>query len=169
MIYVRFLLSPRDDNLVVSLIDIFVHTTVQCQLVPRLSRKVRKRNSAVLPYAKFSKVANSSFTLALFVSAVLEHNMAQSTMAHSQLGVHFFWDKGHQTELDWDKWLSTVKLATMVKDNIQVEKLLRPKPESEDLGYPTQPNYGPALSDEATAERRQHEQRNQKRRTDWQN
>ena len=65
--------------------------------------------------------------------------------------------------------MSTVKLAIMVKDNIQVEKLLQPKPESEDLNYPTQPLYQPALSDETTAEKEQREQRNQKRKTDWEN
>ena len=67
--------------------------------------------------------------------------MAQSAMARSPLGVNFYWDKGHQQELDWDKWLSTAKLAIMVKDNIQVEKLLQGKPESEDQDYPAQPHY----------------------------
>ena len=90
--------------------------------------------------------------------------MAQSAMARSPLGVNFYWDNGHQPELEWDKWLSTVKLAIMVKDNIQVEKLLQPKPESEDLDYPAQPHYEPPQPDETTAERRQREQRNQKRR-----
>ena len=66
-------------------------------------------------------------------------------MARSPFGVHFFWDKGHKPELDWDKWLSTVKLAIMVKDNFQVEKVVQPIPESEDLVYPTQPHYEPAL------------------------
>ena len=51
-------------------------------------------------------------------------------MVGSPLGVNFFWVKGHQPELDWDKRLSTVKLAIMVKDNIQVEKLLQPKQEN---------------------------------------
>ena len=95
--------------------------------------------------------------------------MAQSAMTRSLLGVNFYCDKGHQSELDWDKWLSTVKLAIMVKDNIQVEKLLQPKPEREDLDYPAQPHYEPPQPDETTAERRQREQRNQKRKTDWQN
>ena len=95
--------------------------------------------------------------------------MAQSAMARSPLGVNFYWDNGHQPELDWDKWLSTVKIVIMVKDNIQVEKLLQPKPESEDLDYPAQPLYEPPQPDETTAERRQREQRNQKRKTDWQN
>ena len=91
--------------------------------------------------------------------------MAQSAMAQSTFGVHFFWDKGPQPELDWNKWLSTV-LAIMVKDNIQVEKLLQLKPASKDLDYPAQPHYEPPKPDETTAEIRQ---RNQKRRTDRQN
>ena len=79
--------------------------------------------------------------------------MAQSAMARSPLGVNFFWDKGHQPELDWDKWLSTVKLTIMVKDNIPVEKLLQPKPESEELDYPAQPDYEPPQPDETTAKK----------------
>ena len=89
--------------------------------------------------------------------------MAQSTMARSPLGVNFFWDKGHQPEIEW---LGTVKLAIMVNEKTQVDKLLQPRPENEELGYPTEPHYEPALSDETTAERRQREQRNVKRRTD---
>ena len=95
--------------------------------------------------------------------------MAQSTMARSPLGVHFFWDKSHQPELDWEKWLATVKLAIMVKENIQVDKILQTRPENEELDYPTEPHYEPALPDKTTAERREGEQRNVKRRTDWQN
>ena len=95
--------------------------------------------------------------------------MAQSAMAPSPLGVHFFWDKSNQPELDWEKWLATIKLAIMVKENIQVDKLLQPKPENEELDYPTEPHYEQALPDETTAERRQREQRNVKRGTDWQN
>ena len=95
--------------------------------------------------------------------------MAQPTMARSPLGVNFFWDKGHQHEIEWEKWLATVKLAIMVKENIQVDKLLQPRPENEELDYPTEPHFEPALSDETTAERRRREQRNVKRRTDWQN
>ena len=93
--------------------------------------------------------------------------MAQSTMARSSLEVHFFWDKSHH--LDWEKWLATVKLAIMVNENIQVDKLLQPRPENEELDYPTEPHFEPALPGETTAERRQREQRNVKRRTDWQN
>ena len=72
-------------------------------------------------------------------------------MTRSPLGVNFFWDKRQQPGLDWDKRLATVKLAIMVKDNIQVEKILQPKSEIEDLDYRTEPHYKPALSDKTTA------------------
>ena len=62
--------------------------------------------------------------------------MAQSAMALLPLGVNLNWDKGHQLELDWEKCLATVKLVIMVKDNMQADKLLRTKPEREELDYP---------------------------------
>ena len=89
--------------------------------------------------------------------------MAQSTMTGSLLAVNFFWDKRHQPELDWDKWLATVELANMVEDNIKVYKLSQRIPESEDLDYRTELHYELALSDKTTAEKRQREQRNVKR------
>ena len=106
---------------------------------------------------------NSRFALALFTSQQTAYNMAQSAMARSPLGVNFFWDKGHQPELEWEKWLATVKLAIMVKENIHVDKLLQSRPENDELDYPSEPHYEPALSDETTAERRQREQRNVKK------
>ena len=57
----------------------------------------------------------------------------------------------------------------MVKDNIQVDKVLQPRPESKDLDYPTEPHYEPVLSYVTTAKKMQREQRNLKRRIDWQN
>ena len=51
----------------------------------------------------------------------------------------------------------------MVKDKIQVEKLLLPKPGREVLDYPAQQHYEPPQSDETTAKKRQREQRNQKK------
>ena len=90
-------------------------------------------------------------------------------MACSPLGVNLFSDKEHQPELNWDKWLATVKLAIMVKDNIQEDNLLQLRPESENLDYPTETHYETPLSDETTAKKKQREQRNVKRQTDWQN
>ena len=77
--------------------------------------------------------------------------MAQSAVACSPIRVSFFWDKGPLPELDLEKRLSFVKLAIMIKDNIKLDNLLRPKPESEELA---EPHLGLALPDEATAERR---------------
>ena len=91
-------------------------------------------------------------------------------MAFSPLGISFFRDKGHQPELDSEKSLATVKFAFMIKDNIQVEKRLQPRPESEDLNYATEPQYESALSDETTAEKKCKEiNAMYKKRTDWQN
>ena len=59
-----------------------------------------------------------------------------------------------------EKWITTTKLAISAKENIQVEKLLRPKPTTEELDYPKEPIYEPAHPDETTAEKRQREQRN---------
>ena len=40
----------------------------------------------------------------------------------------------------WEKWFETVKLAITAKENIQVEKLLRPRPQNADLDYPHEPH-----------------------------
>ena len=96
--------------------------------------------------------------------------MAQSKSTRSPIGVALFWEKGAQPTTTWEKWITTTtKLAISVKENIQVEKLLRPKPTAEELDYPKEPIYEPALPDETTAEKRQREQRNFKRKVDWKN
>ena len=95
--------------------------------------------------------------------------MAQSAMAKSPIGVTLYWDNRPQPNIVWEKWFETVKLAITAKENIQVEKLLRPKPQNRELDYPHEPMYEPPTSDETTAEKRQREQRNIKRKVDWQN
>ena len=54
----------------------------------------------------------------------------------------------------WEKWFEAVRLAITAKANIQVEKLLRPKPQNAELDYPHEPMYEPPTSDETTAEKR---------------
>ena len=93
----------------------------------------------------------------------LPYNMAQSVLSRSPIGVALFWEKGAQLQTTWEKRITTTKLAISAKENIQVEKLLRPKPIIEELGYPQEPIYEPALPDETTAEKRQREQSNIKR------
>ena len=46
---------------------------------------------------------------------------------------------------------------------MQVEQLLGPRATSAEVDYPQEPNYGPAFPDETTAEKRQKEHRNIKR------
>ena len=95
--------------------------------------------------------------------------MAQSAIAKSPIGVTLYWDNGPQPNIVWEKWFETVKLAITAKENIQVEKLLRPRPQNAELDYPHEPCYEPPTSDETTAKKRQREQRNIKRKVDWQN
>ena len=86
--------------------------------------------------------------------------MTQSALTRSPIGVALLWEKGAQPTTTWEKWITTTKLAISAKENIQEEKLLRPKPTAEELDYPKEPIYEPALPDETTAEKRQREQRN---------
>ena len=92
--------------------------------------------------------------------------MAQSALTRSPIVVALFWEKKPQATTKWEKWITTTKPAISAKENIQVEKLLRPKPTAEELDYPKEPIYEPALPDETTAEKRQREQRNFKRKVD---
>ena len=91
--------------------------------------------------------------------------MAQSALTRSSIGAALFWVKGAQPTT-WEKWIITTKLAISAKENIQGEKLLRPKPTAEELDYQQEPLYEPALPDETTAEKRQREQQNIKRKED---
>ena len=95
--------------------------------------------------------------------------MAQSAIAKPPIGVTLYWDNGPQPNIVWEKWFETVKLAITAKENTQVEKLLRPRPQNAELDYPYKPLYETPTSDETTAEKRQREQRNIKRKVDWQN
>ena len=72
-----------------------------------------------------------------------------------------------QLTTSWEKWITKTKLAISAKENIQVEKLLRPKPTAVELDYPQEPIYEPALPDETTVEKCQREQRTIKRKVDW--
>ena len=55
----------------------------------------------------------------------------------------------------WVKWFSTASLAVVAKVNIQVDKILRPKPGTGELEYPHKPMYEPTTAEETTAEKRQ--------------
>ena len=90
-------------------------------------------------------------------------------MAKSAIGVTLYWDKGPQQNIVLEKWLETVKLAIIAKENFQEDKIIRQKPENGEIDYPNELMYEPPTADETTAEKRQTEQRNIKREADWQN
>ena len=71
--------------------------------------------------------------------------------------------------MTWEKWFTTAKLAIIAKESIQIDKLIRPRPTKAELDYPQEPIYEPTTSDETTSEKRHREQRNIKRKVDWQN
>ena len=85
--------------------------------------------------------------------------MTQSAKAKSPIGVTLFWDNEPQPMV-WEKWLSTSKLPIVERYNIQEEKLLRPRLESEELRCTYEPLYEPPTSDETTAKKRKCDQRN---------
>ena len=88
------------------------------------------------------------------------NHTAQSAKTKSPIGFTLFWDKGPQPNMVFENWFNTATLAITAKYNIQVDKLLRPKPGNGELEYPHEPTYEPPTSDKITAEKRQREQRN---------
>ena len=80
--------------------------------------------------------------------------MAQSAKMKSPIGVTLFSDIRPQTNMVWEKWFSTAKLAIVAKDNIQVDKLLRPRPQNPELRHPHEPISEPPTADETTAKKK---------------
>ena len=90
--------------------------------------------------------------------------MAQS--AKTPLGVNPFWEQGATPPIEWKQWFSTLKMAIMARDSIEVDKLLKLKPQPTDLFYPTLPTYEEESEGETEDEARNREQRNERRRVD---
>ena len=65
--------------------------------------------------------------------------MAQS--AKIPLGVNPFWESGATPPIEWKQLFTTLKMAIVARDSIDVDKLLRLKPQPTDLFYPTLPTY----------------------------
>ena len=85
--------------------------------------------------------------------------MAQS--AKTPLGVNPFWESGATPPTQWKQWFATLKMAIVARDSIDVDKLLRLKPQPTDLFYPTLPTYEEEFEGETEDEARQREQRNE--------
>ena len=80
------------------------------------------------------------------------HNMAQSaaaiTIARSPVGIPFFWETRDEPPVEWPIWAATLKLAIMAKNSINVDSLLKHKPDTKDLTYPIEPTYEPPTENE---------------------
>ena len=87
--------------------------------------------------------------------------------AKTPLGVNPFWEIGATPPIEWRKWFSTLKMAIMARDSIEVDKLLKLKPQPTDLFYPTLPTYEEKFEGETEDEARNKEQRNERRRIPW--
>ena len=62
-----------------------------------------------------------------------------------------------------------LKMANLTRDSIEVDNLLRPKPQPTDLFYPSVPTYEEEFEGETDDEARNREQRNEKRKVDFEN
>ena len=58
-------------------------------------------------------------------------------------------------------------MAIRARDNLQVDKLLKLKPSRTELPYPTLPAYKEPFDGETAEEERQKDQRNERRKVDW--
>ena len=94
--------------------------------------------------------------------------MAQSSVK-TPLGVPPFWDLGANPTTEWNTWFGTLKMAIMARDNLQVDKLMKLKPARTELPYPTIPTYEEPFDGETVDEERQRDQRNERRKVDWEN
>ena len=94
--------------------------------------------------------------------------MAKSSVK-TPLGVPPFWDSGENSTTEWNTWFGTLKMAIMARDNLQVDKLLKLKPARTELPYPTIPTYEEPFDGETVDEERQRDQRNERRKVDWEN
>ena len=97
----------------------------------------------------------------------LSDHMAQSATPKTPLGTPVFWESGANPPSEWSTWFGTLKMAIMARDNLVVDKLLRLKPTRAELFYPTLPTYEDPFEGETEDEERQREQRNEKRKVDW--
>ena len=95
--------------------------------------------------------------------------MAQSATPKTPLGIPVFWESGANPPSEWSTWFGTLKMAIMARDNLVVDKLLKLKPTRAELFYPTLPTYEDPFEGETEDEELQREQRNEKRKVDWEN
>ena len=100
---------------------------------------------------KFILIALAFFCLqprkpAFCTKELCAFKMAQSAavpIARSPVGIPFFWESGMEPPVEWPTWAATLKLALMAKNSLNVDSLLKHKPDIKDLTYPAEPTYEP--------------------------
>ena len=93
---------------------------------------------------------NPQITRQLAYSNTLLH-MAQS--AKTPLGVNPFWESGATPPIERKQWFSTLSMAIMARDSIELYKLFKLKPRPTDLFYHTIPTYEAEFEGETDDER----------------
>ena len=116
---------------------------------------------------KVSDIDSSPFGADLH-QHIARDNMAQSAIK-TPLGVPLFWETRANPPIELSRWFGTLKMAITARDNLQVDKLLKFKPSRTELPYPTLPTYEEPFDGETADEERQRNQRNERRKVDWQN
>ena len=119
------------------------------------------------PDTKVSDIESSPFAADSQQYKARDH-MAQSAIK-TPLGVPAFWETGANPPIEWSTWFGTLKMAIMARDNQQVDKLLKLKPSRTELPYPTHPSYKEPFDGETVDEERQRDQRNERRKVDFEN
>ena len=89
--------------------------------------------------------------------------------AKNPLGVNPFWEAGAKPPIEWKQWFSILKMAIKASDIIEVNKFLKLKPQTADLFYPALPTYEDEFEGETEDEARNREQKNERRRVDFEN
>ena len=82
--------------------------------------------------------------------------MVQSAnLQRTPVGIPFYWERGIDPPTDWHTWAATLKIAIIAKESLNVDTLLRYKPEPKDLFYPAEPTYEPQFQNETQVQKRE--------------
>ena len=93
--------------------------------------------------------------------------MVQSaTQKRTPLGIEPFWEKPSvDPRLKWEKWQMQAKLALLAKENISLDILLEPKPETVQL--PLEPIYEFTITGSSAQSERERLARNAQLKMNW--
>ena len=94
--------------------------------------------------------------------------MAQpSRFSKNPLNINPFWERASaEPPLEWTKWAAILEMAVFAKDGIEIQNLLRTRPQ---LVEPSEPVYEVEITGETEAQRKNREVRNQEKRVGWEN